>query len=501
MVDILSDDEVHQVSRAFVLQDRYKRVAVNHDQMIELTRIFNSSPYVRTAFEVLIASLLSGGIDIKRHDGAQITDELKHELGDFWMTLAKGVVRSLFVYGFVIIRKDEILNRPYVQDPHDVEVHIVTKNGLRMYEIRKSVTIQEAALLKSNAGYDGKVVIRDAVIFEKDKPDVVTGELTSPIVTLERHSSFLNTMIECAVMAQKRQAVPPLVTEYKTTSSDDAKAGRDYASFGDNSVVRRDSHIDETRFQNRGNIQRQTAATIGLSGESLDPVTGTRRYPMDDHSRLYGYRRMILEHGEHLVQPRASAAPPFLMQLWEMYAHTVSEVTGVPRSLWGSNAASVTTNINVMRMFYQSTSRHRQMLQAVLRTTFEWIHKDSMLSFAKDNMSKYESFDDWVKGNQIEIVLPGMVDPEISYRLFNEGFTDYKTTSVNLAKFYGLDPDEDMAKERLDPTTDKPLRLTKETEERQAKRQKTVGDMVASKTGMNAHPKEQEPKGPQSENT
>jgi hypothetical protein len=424
-------------------------------------RIFQSDPSVRAAFETLSRHLFGGGVEIEK-PGFTVTPQIQELINGSWARCGREILHSFFVYGFVIlrIRNDAV---PVVLWPRVLDITVILKpKSERAYRVRdRAVRKGWYNTLTSNP----RRTLDDVLVWERYAP-TESGFLTSMVMSLIHMNSFLNLMVDCASKAEKRRCVPPLVTEEVNKGIEAKQLHADFYEQGDGRVFYEQELAeaqDRAFFLNQRQEAQIRAANAGGGGSGggggVDPITGQPRYPTDESAEPYFHYQVALEASRKVATTASPESPSFLTELMMISEADVGKVTGVPPGLWGSQRSPIAVDQTIMNVFFATQQEHRVVLQSIFKYLFEIIYGDANFVHTLTHYDEEKSLEENLKGAEVQVSLPGLLDPEILMMLRDRGAMPWESWIGYVSKYFGI-PRDKLADEMLDPVTDEPMKDT-----------------------------------------
>lgn len=236
---------------------------INQNQMAAICHLYNTSPSLQAARQILVGQLLSSGLSLTRSGSAvKLTPTFSKHLEAKWMPFARSVVDQILMYGFCVVSIEEDDPPPFaafvargtgppakraragvagtggsnvIGDPQlktdDEAADVVSKapapvpNSPNLVPIVPVLGSYEIALTPSGrAGYKRTARVfttapahaytqdEYAAIFFRTQPDQ-HGNIVSAVSSAFEFVSFTNALRELALSAEVVRATPTLVTQ------------------------------------------------------------------------------------------------------------------------------------------------------------------------------------------------------------------------------------------------------------------------------------------------
>lgn len=530
-----------------------------------------SNPFVQPALQAISKSLLCGGIRVRKASsassnkkgktsgapapdasgsaspdpGEETLDPLIRDLIDTeWNPFCKQLLSDVITYGFCVVALDTTRLVPYTRDPMDAFSRIAIstdEHGAdRVYELTMKETRSNTSFVGLGLGIGGPDS-RSQTALERSAPPMfvlehhapeVDGDLTSLCRTLIPLDAFMQTIMQCQVTVQLRNARPLLITATEKQNVESKQIARDMGGAGDSTIMHRDSsalahriHFEAKRSDaealramneqfaqsdadmNRSRIEQMNGAQGGWMQVMhvtpqlgavpvnnaplvINPVTGGAEFPAMLGARQFEGSMLPLPANTTLeTTPEAKGAESYIVKMWEVFRDVTLMNLGVPPVLWGSTSSSVAGNLVVINTYNDTKHAYRVMLQTVLKYIFIWFFganelafelrkktehrqrvKDRVLKSVKETVTAVEDTELEDLHSRIEIALPGTLDIEMIANINGMGLLPFKTLAVYTAAYLGI-PVDDLATEPIDPLTGRPM---KEVQQEQFQREDQV---------------------------
>lgn len=443
---------------------------VPQQQLMIMSALFSNNSAVRSCYETLCRSLLSGGLRIGKK-GFKLNGSRRVKMEKGWLMMCRIIIQQLVTFGFMFI---------HIKD--DVPVHI--DPCLLAIYVRRD----EDGLVHYHARYRNNFVkLPEIYVIERNAPDI-HGNLTSPLRSVLQHGTFTNLLLACAAKAEQRKASPPVFTESTTNNIRTQQIHRDYTHPGEMRSLNYDNrsaasleHEDLTRSleafvtelnSNRSRM-REAASATQAKWVYTDPATGVPNYPVEGEETNFASMRFPLPENQKLVQNVPSRAPEYLVQYTEMYHEEIAKIFGVPPGLFGSERSAVAVNQTILNTYSWTLQDYRVMLQTVITGLLDIYYGEENSKHAMKHQDMGKTTDQNYEAHRMSVSLPGILDPEIINMFYDRGYMEYSVVRRLISSYYGI-PQEDLSEVRLDGATDTPAIEVAESQSDFAAQQKSM---------------------------
>ncbi len=218
------------------------RIGVSSEVQFAIQHLYNTSPSIQAARQILMGQLLSSGVVVRRAGvDVVLKPTFARHLDDVWLPFARAVIDSFLMYGFVIVSLEQEAAKPFApkppsaagSDPPDASGSRARKRPLPKANDPASNLVPIVPdigqcdlswIYTGENGYQREyhisttnsqaVYSQDTTseVFFKTPPDA-SGNMCSPIATVFQSASFISSLEELALQAEAVRTRQMLVTQ------------------------------------------------------------------------------------------------------------------------------------------------------------------------------------------------------------------------------------------------------------------------------------------------
>jgi hypothetical protein len=383
---------------------------VNHTQIVDSSKFFDSDTNIITGFNFRLDALLNGGIIFKRA-GKKMQSEAKDWFSQKFSKFMRDVVRSRWCYGFAACAW-----LPHAQYGGIPVVLDLTQLQTRMKHNIFGET-QYRYFWQPTNGAVAIMEVKDVITFTWDSPDA-DGNLRSMVPMLVPDYMHELMLMNYSLIAAKSCATPPMIVEQEKDQYD-----------------KDNIRVPSARTPRELGLTKGRDGPTGDASMSIDSINHTKDYmdrvqPSITDAVLtnigavaqvpYFSGMFRLEQGRHYVAPTLPQGPQQLLEFRVARQERAFSLMGVPLAMvsnntsTGGNKLASSQNPNSFVVFDNSQQALKLELINVMKSLFYSIHLQAHLDeYLQHTPAKEWNMDGARKASEVTIELPSvsLTDP------------------------------------------------------------------------------------------
>ncbi len=426
---------------------------LNNNEVLQLFHFHDRDVNVQAATQILIQSLLSGGIWID-HPVPEFNKEQQRQFDNLvWSKWCTDILRSLWSVGFAaaILKQD------------DQERIIPSVLPLETLDIR----MRRHDLGDCEFKYFTRVTplqhqpkeIPNVITFVQKEPDC-NFRICSTVSTLLMDYSYEMHMMQCTITAEKSRSQPLLVTESVDSRYDpstltlprwaeDAMLGDGNRPFQDQ--IQNESVMEKLQDETRYTWQRFLNSNQSSMDTRMKMFRGDGRPPPKD-SGVKLPPEVPLKPQQKLTRHVLAEVPANLLPFRTERQTRTFMAFGVPMSMSSTQGSKSNTSSSKVGgnssdssskdMFLNAQKSLKQFLLSYIQTMYRFMnHNRNLLALIKNNTKaeKKLSNENLKQQNYAKITIASLPDETVADRLYELGLLKYDALVRIYCQKYGMD--------------------------------------------------------------